>query len=184
MDAPNEKKQGKLWLDIYSTMADVMVCLIFVTVLFVFGIRLVEVVGDSMYSTLQDGDSLTLLSNFLYEPQVGDVVVLLAPDFDENPIVKRVIADEGQTIDIDFDTGEVRVDGTLLDEPYLNTPTMRYEGLDFPLTVPENCIFVMGDNRLHSTDSRNPSIGCVDKRYVLGKALQIILPLNRFGGVA
>ena len=76
------------------------------------------------------------------------------------------------------------MDGVLLDEPYINDPTTRFEGMTFPVTVPENCIFVMGDNRLHSTDSRNPDIGCVDKRYVLGKALQVLLPLNRFGGVS
>ena len=179
-EAPEKKS---IWLDIYSTLADVAACLIFVTVMFVFAIRLVGVVGDSMYPTLQDGDKLTLLSNFVYEPEVGDIVVLLANDFDDDPIVKRVIADEGQTIDINFDTGEVLVDGRLLDEPYINTPTTRDEGLQFPVTVPEGCIFVMGDNRLHSTDSRNPSIGCVDKRYVLGKALQIVLPFRRVGGV-
>ena len=111
-------------------------------------------------------------------------MVLRAVDFDEEPIVKRIIAEEGQTIDIDFETGEVWVDGELLDEPYINDLTTRYEGVDFPLTVPKNCIFVMGDNRLHSTDSRNPKIGCIDKRYVLGKALQIVLPFSRFGGVS
>ena len=91
---------------------------------------------------------------------------------------------DGQTVDIDFDTGEVRVDGVLLEEPYINTPTTRYEGTDFPITVPENCVFVMGDNRNGSTDSRNPAIGCIDKRYVLGKVLQIILPVSRFGSVS
>ena len=178
---PQEKKS--IWLDVHSTLADVTACLIFVVIMFVFAIRLVGVIGDSMYPTLQDGDKLTLLSNFVYEPEVGDIVVLLATDFDDEPIVKRVIANEGQTIDINFDTGEVFVDGQLLDEPYINTPTTRDEGMQFPVTVPEGCIFVMGDNRLHSTDSRNPSIGCVDKRYVLGKALQIVLPFGRFGGV-
>ncbi len=137
-----------------------------------------------MYPTLQNGDKLVLLSGFLYEPQIGDVVVVKAVDFDEEPIVKRVIAMEGQTVDIDFDTGDVWVDGVLLDEPYINDLTTRYEGVDFPITVPENCIFVMGDNRLHSTDSRNPSIGCIDKRYVLGKAVQIIMPFSRFGGIS
>lgn len=182
---PQTKDQEEnIWLNVYRTLSDVIVCLIFVTVLFVFGIRLVGVDGDSMYPTLHNGDRLTLLSNFLYEPEVGDIVVLRAVDFSDEPIVKRVIAEGGQTIDIDFETGEVRVDGALLDEPYINDPTTRFEGVEFPLTVPENCIFVMGDNRLHSTDSRNPDIGCVDKRYVLGKALHIVLPFNRIGGVS
>ena len=182
--AQENEGRKRIWIDIYNTLSDVAVCLIFVTVLFVFAIRLVGVVGDSMYPTLHNGDKLTLLSNFLYEPEIGDIVVLQAVDFDDEPIVKRVIADEGQTIDIDFETGNVWVDDVLLDEPYINTPTTRAEGMEFPVTVPENCIFVMGDNRSHSTDSRHPSIGCVDKRYVLGKALQIILPVDHFGGVS
>lgn len=178
------QKEKSIWLDIYNTLSDVVVCLIFVTVLFVFAIRLVGVVGDSMYPTLHNGDKLTLLSNFLYEPEVGDIVVLQALSYDDDPIVKRIIADEGQTIDIDFSTGDVTVDGVLLDEPYINMPTTRAEGMEFPLTVPENCIFVMGDNRENSTDSRYPGIGCIDKRYVLGKALQIVLPFEHFGGVS
>ena len=173
------------WLDGYKTLGELISCLIFVTILFVFAIRLVGVVGDSMYPTLHNGDKLTLLSNFLYEPEVGDIVVLKAPDFDDDkPIVKRVIAMAGQTVDIDFTTGEVFVDGVLQDEPYINEPTYRDNGTQFPLTVPENCIFVMGDNRNHSTDSRDPRIGCVDQRYVLGKALQIVLPFKRIGGVS
>lgn len=179
-----EKEKKSVWQEIYSTLHDVMVCLIFVTILFVFAIRLVGVIGDSMYPTLHNGDKLTLLSNFLYEPEVGDIVVLKAPDFDDKPIVKRVIAMEGQTVDINFETGQVWVDGELLDEPYINEPTYRREGTEFPLTVPENCIYVMGDNRNHSTDSRNPQIGCVDQRYVLGKALRVVMPLDRFGGIS
>lgn len=180
-----QKKEKIPWLDTYGTLHDVMVCLIFVTVLFVFAVRLVGVVGDSMYPTLHNGDRLTLMSNFLYEPQVGDIVVLIAPDFDEGkPIVKRIIAMEGQTVDIDFETGEVWVDSQLLDEPYIYEPTYRREGMEFPLTVPENCVFVMGDNRNGSTDSRDYRIGCVDKRYVLGKAMQVVYPFSRFGSAS
>ena len=177
------KTEKSIWLDIYSTMTDIVACLIFVTILFVFVVRLVGVVGESMYPTLHEGDKLTLLSNFLYEPEVGDIVVLKASDYGNDPLVKRIIADEGQTIDINFDTGDVWVDDVLLEEPYINTPTTRYEGMDFPLTVPEHCIFVMGDNRNGSTDSRHPSIGCVNKDYVLGKVLRIVMPFSRFGGV-
>ena len=179
-----KEKKGGIWQDVYSVLSDLVYCLVFVTILFVFAIRLVGVDGQSMYPTLHDGDKLTLLSNFLYEPQVGDIVVLKAEGFEEGPLVKRVIAMDGQTVDIDFDTGDVWVDGVLLDEPYINDPTTRYEGVDFPLTVPEDCVFVMGDNRLHSTDSRSPTIGCVDQRYVLGKALRIIYPFSRFGSVS
>ena len=183
-NAPREKKDGSIWLDVYGVLSDLVFCLVLVTVVFVFAVRLVGVSGSSMYPTLHDGDKLTLLSNFLYEPKVGDVVVLQAEGLQDGPLVKRVIAMDGQTVDINFETGDVRVDGVLLDEPYINEPTTRYEGMEFPITVPDGCVFVMGDNRLHSTDSRNPAVGCVDKRYVLGKALQIILPFSRFGSVS
>ena len=178
------KQERSIWQDVYGVLSDLVGCLVFVTILFVFAIRLVGVDGDSMYPTLHDGDRLTLLSNFLYEPEVGDIVVLKAPGFEQGPLVKRLIAMDGQTVDINFNTGEVRVDGELLEESYINDLTTRYEGVDFPLTVPEGYVFVMGDNRLHSTDSRDPSVGCVDKRYVLGKALQVIYPISRFGGVS
>ena len=178
------KPERSLWLDAYNVLSDLVSCLVFVTILFVFAIRLVGVDGQSMYPTLQDGDRLTLLSNFVYRPEVGDIVVLKAPGFEQGPLVKRVIAMDGQTVDIDFETGDVWVDGVLLDEPYINDPTTRYEGVNFPLTVPEGYVFVLGDNRLHSSDSRDPSIGCIDKRYVLGKVLTVFWPLNRFGGVS
>lgn len=178
-----EQAERNIWLDIYKALSDVISCLLFVVVLFVFVIRLVGVVGESMYPTLHDGDKLMVLSNFLYEPKVGDIVVVKAEAYTRGPLVKRVIADEGQTVDIDFETGQVWVDGILQEEPYINDLTLRNDGTEFPLVVPENCIFVMGDNRNHSTDSRNPQIGCVDKRYVLGKALNIVLPFSRIGGI-
>ena len=178
------KQERSIWQDVYGVLSDLVGCLVFVTILFVFAIRLVGVDGDSMYPTLHDGDRLTLLSNFLYEPEAGDIIVLKAPGFEQGPLVKRLIAMDGQTVDINFNTGEVFVDGELQVEPYINDLTTRYEGMDFPLTVPEGYVFVLGDNRLHSSDSRDPSVGCVDKRYVLGKALQVIYPISRFGGVS
>lgn len=178
-----KKEQTSLALEAYKVLSDIISCLIFVVILFVFGFRLVTVVGESMYPTLHEGDNLTLMSNFIYEPQVGDIVVLRSEAYSRGPLVKRVIADEGQTVDINFDTGEVWVDGVLLQEDYINEETHRNDGTQFPVTVPEGCIFVMGDNRNHSSDSRDPSIGCVDKRYVLGKALSIVTPFSRFGGI-
>ena len=180
----NDQPKTSIWEDVYGVLSDLVICLSFVTIIFVFAVRLVGVDGESMYPTLHDGDMLTLQSNFTYEPKVGDIVVLRSENFERGPLVKRIIAMDGQTIDIDFETGEVSVDGVVLDEPYINDPTTRYEGMDFPVTVPEDCVFVMGDNRLHSTDSRDPRIGCVDKRYVLGKVLTVFWPLNRFGGVS
>ena len=94
----------------------------------------------------------------------------------EEPIVKRVIATEGQTVDIDFASGSVYVDGELLEEDYINEPTYVEEGTQFPLTVPEGSIFVMGDNRNHSSDSRSSDLGTVDTRYVIGKAVFLLFP--------
>ena len=140
--------------------------------------RIVIVSGPSMNNTLLDGDYLLLLSNNLYpNPKHGDIIVASKDDFkDGEPIIKRVIATEGQTVDIDFAAGVVYVDGSALQEDYTLTPTNLAEGIVFPITVDEGCLFVMGDNRNESKDSRNPEIGLVDKREVLGKAIFLMIP--------
>lgn len=149
-----------------------------VILVFLLLFRVIIVSGDSMYNTLVDGDYLLLVSNLFYRnPEYGDVIVASKDSFDNGyPIIKRVIATEGQTVDIDFDAGIVYVDGQALQEDYTYTPTNVKEGMQFPLTVEEGCIFVMGDNRNRSKDSRNPEIGLVDKREVLGKAVFLFLP--------
>ena len=149
-----------------------------VILVFLLLFRVIVVSGDSMYNTLVDGDYLLLVSNLLYRnPQHGDVIVASKDSFDNgSPIIKRVIATEGQTVDIDFEAGIVYVDGIALQEEYTYTPTNVKEGVQFPVTVAEGCIFVMGDNRNGSKDSRNPEIGMVDKREVLGKAVLLFLP--------
>jgi len=131
-----------------------------------------------MKDTLVDGDYLLLISNVFYrEPQRGDIVVVSKESFDNGrPIVKRVIATEGQLVDIDFVNGIVYVDKVALDEPYLSTPTTNYEGVQFPLTVEPGCVFVMGDNREGSKDSRDPEIGQVDRREILGKVIFLLIP--------
>lgn len=140
--------------------------------------RVVVVSGPSMKNTLIDGDYIILLSNVLYgEPKQGDIVVASKDSFkDGEPIIKRIIATEGQEVDIDFDMGVVYVDGTPLDEPYTLTDTNLQEGIQFPIIVEEGCVFVMGDNRNESKDSRNPEIGQVDCREILGKALFLLFP--------
>ena len=140
--------------------------------------RIVIVSGPSMNNTLLDGDYLLLLSNNLYpNPKHGDIIVASKESFDNGaPIVKRVIATGGQTVDIDFATGSVYVDDALLKEDYINELTFLEEGTEFPLTVPEGSIFVMGDNRNHSSDSRDSRLGTVDTRYVIGKAVMIAFP--------
>ncbi len=154
-------------------------------VLLVFSLlfRVVVVSGPSMNNTLIDGDWILLLGNVLYqEPQKGDVIVASKDSFDNGtPIIKRVIATEGQEVDIDFVSGIVYVDGTALDEPYTLTPTNMNEGISFPLVVSEGCIFVMGDNRNVSKDSRSTEIGLIDRREILGKAIFIFFPGNNGG---
>ena len=163
--------------DLYEWTQALVGSVLAVVLVFTFLIRLIGVDGHSMVPTLQNGDRLLVLSSLLdHDYEYGDIVVLREESFLEEPIVKRVIATEGQTVDIDFEAGIVYVDGEVLDEPYINEPTYMEEGTEFPLTVPEGCIFVMGDNRNHSSDSRDSRLGTVDTRCVLGKAVFLAFP--------
>ena len=174
-----EKEEGR---DLYE-WAQALVCSVLaVVLLFTFVIRLIGVDGHSMVPTLQDGDRLLVLNAMLdNDYEYGDIVVLRKDTFLEEPIVKRVIATEGQTVDIDFVSGAVYVDGELLEEDYINEPTYVDEGTQFPLTVPEGSIFVMGDNRNASTDSRDDRLGTIDEDYVLGKVVLGLWPPSRVG---
>ncbi len=164
-------------------LAYLMAVIVFV---FLLCFRIVVVSGDSMYDTLVDGDYLLLLSNVFYqEPEAGDIIVISKEDYDNGlPIVKRIIATEGQTVDIDFITGTVYVDGIALEEDYIYTKTTLDEGVVFPLTVDEGCVFVLGDNRSRSKDSRNPEIGLIDQRQIVGKAIMLIMPGTDHGEIA
>ena len=172
-----EEVESRPGRDLYEWM-QVLVCSVLVVVLlFTFVVRLIGVDGHSMVPTLQDGDRLLVLNSILYDDyQYGDIVVLRKESFLAEPIVKRVIATGGQTVDIDFETGSVYVDGELLKEDYINELTFLEEGTEFPLTVPEGSIFVMGDNRNNSNDSRDYRLGTVDTRYVIGKAVFLAFP--------
>ncbi len=157
---------------------DVVYILAIVLLVFTFFVRMVVVSGSSMFDTLVDGDYLLLVNHPLCgDLQYGDIVVASMDRFnDGEPIVKRVIATEGQTVDVDFKEGIVYVDGVALDEPYTHTKTTLDEGTDFPLVVEEGCVLLMGDNRNGSRDSRDPLIGQVDEREILGKAVLLMLP--------
>ena len=157
---------------------DVVYILAVVLLVFTFCVRIVIVSGSSMFSTLADGDYLLLLNRPLCgELERGDIVVASMDRFrDGEAIVKRVIATEGQTVDIDFRAGVVYVDGIPLEEDYIYTPTYLSEGMECPLVVDEGCVFLMGDNRGDSRDSRAPEIGLVDEREILGKAIFLIVP--------
>ena len=173
---PEEKLNWKQSLVLY--MHDLTYMLIAIIVVFLLIFRVIVVSGDSMKETLIDGDYLLLISNVFYkEPQQGDIIVASKDSFDNGAaIIKRVIATEGQIVDIDFENGIVYVDGLPLDEPYINNLTTRAEGGVFPQIVEEGCIFVLGDNRDVSKDSRHPEIGQIDTREILGKAIYLMLP--------
>ena len=156
-----------------------LVCSVLAAVLvFTFAVRGFRVDGPSMRETLQDGDILLILNDYLcgdYQP--GDIVILRKASFrDGKPIVKRVIALAGQTVDIDFEAGIVYVDGKALEEDYIREPTWTPEGLEFPITVPEGHIFILGDNRNNSSDSRHRDLGPIDTRMVMGKAVFLVVP--------
>ena len=149
-----------------------------VLLVFLLLFRIVVVDGISMENTLVHGDYLLLVSSVFYtEPQQGDIIVASKDSFENGePIIKRVIATEGQTVDIDFNTGIVYVDGSALDETYTKTPTNLKEGVQFPLTVEDGCVFAMGDHRNRSKDSRSTEIGLIDNREIIGKAIFLCYP--------
>lgn len=148
-----------------------------VVVLFTFFVRLIGVSGGSMQDTLYTGDRLLVLNSVFCDFQPGDVVVVndYNAELDET-LVKRIIAVGGQTVDIDFTAGVVYVDGQPLEEPYTKEPTYKSDSIRFPLTLEEDEVFVMGDNRNHSTDSRSGQLGPVKEGYLQGKALLLLIP--------
>ena len=164
--------------NVLSYLHDLVFGLAGVLLLFMLIFRVVIVSGPSMQKTLIDGDALVLVGNVLYQsPKYGEIIVAGKDSFKNGePIIKRVIATEGQKVDIDFEAGIVYVDDVPLAESYTNTPTNLQEGVSFPLIVEPGCVFVMGDNRNESRDSRSPDIGLIDKREILGKALFLALP--------
>lgn len=165
--------------------------MVMVVVLFTFIFRVATIEGESMLYTLEENDKV-VISNLNYEPRQGDIVVvsrnaentIKAETTSNEPIIKRVIAVGGQTVDIDFKTGTVYVDGKVLEEDYLGSPTYDKYDVDFPIYIPEGYIFIMGDNRGNSMDSRDGRIGeggLVDERYVLGRAIYRFMPFNKIG---
>lgn len=146
--------------------------------LFTFVVKTARVDGGSMNQTLEDGDFLFLRS-FLYTPKQGDIITANSWGLNKR-IVKRIIAVGGQTVDIDFSTGTVYVDGEALDEPYINNLTINDEGaFDYPLTVDEGYYFCLGDNRQRSKDSRHPDVGLISREDILGKAFLRVYPFDK-----
>lgn len=168
--------------EVYDWIQCIVVAIIVCVLLFSFCLRLVDVVGESMLPTLEAGDKI-IVSDLFYKPKQGDIIVFRKDEYRDQPLVKRVIAVENQTVDIDFERGIVYVDGEPLDEPYIAEPTTERQDFNGRVTVPEGCVFVMGDNRNHSTDSRYSTIGMVDERCIIGKVYITLFPLKNFGSV-
>lgn len=160
---------------LYETVSVFVTALVIIAVMFTFLFRFVGVDGESMVPTLDNNDWL-IVSAINHDIEQGDIVISTQPNAFDEPIVKRVIAKGGQTVDIDFTAGKVYVDGVELDEPYIAAPTHAMEGNTFPMVVPEGKLFLMGDNRNDSTDSRSPMVGCVDERYILGVVKCRLMP--------
>ena len=186
LPSSEEPENTGLAADLFTWLQALTFALVIILVVFTFFGRIIGVDGHSMEPTLQDRDML-LLQCVGYEPQQGDVVVLHKSfSATGEPIVKRVIATGGQTVHIDYDTSTVYVDGQALEEPYLGEPMLQpgsstMQGTDWD--VPEDSVFVMGDNRNYSSDSREESLGPVNEQYVLGKALVVIFPFSHFGSI-
>lgn len=166
--------------EIYEWLQCIIFALIICVILFVFFIRMIDVNGWSMYPTLEDKDKM-LVTDIFYTPKQGDIIVFQKDEYADYALVKRVIATEGQTIEIDFDRHIVYVDGVALDEPYIAEPTANKIDFTGIQIVPEGCVFVMGDNRNDSTDSRDERIGMVDTRNIIGKVVCVVFPFNHIG---
>lgn len=176
------KKKGGDAEEFFDWVETIIFAFFTVILVFTFLLRIAVVSGESMLPTLQDKDRL-IVSYLFYTPKNGDIVIVDCEDsILDKVIVKRVIATAGQTVDIDFDAGTVEVDGAVLEESYINNLTQLDEGAhEYPVTVPEGCVFVMGDNRMNSTDSRSPLVGFVPVDDILGKVVLRIFPFSSIG---
>ncbi len=166
-------RDGKL--NIFEVFQAIISALVVITILFTFAFRVVNVDGTSMKPTLQHNDKV-VVSTVGYEPQRGDIVVISGTDGLKEPIVKRIVAVGGDTVDINFTTGVVTVNGT--EEDYTDELTSQQFDIAFPITVPEGTVFVLGDNRGNSLDSRSTRVGCVDERLIVGKVLFRFFPIG------
>ena len=175
-------KEERMRMELYDWLQCLVIAIICGILIFMFIGRPIGVEGKSMLQTFKHDDRV-VISNLFYTPDNGDIIVFQSPsELFEYPLVKRVIAVAGQTVDIDFDEGNVYIDDVVIPEPYLTTVTSERYNFVEPVTVPDGFVFVLGDNRNSSIDSRDNAVGLVDTRYILGKVLLVITPgLDEFG---
>lgn len=189
-----EKTSGGVAREIADLLETVLIAVFVILMVFTYLFRPVTVDGRSMNPTFMDGDRV-FMSEFFFKPSPGDVVIVddynghvldesgnvVETDGLNTRIIKRIIAVSGQTIDINFETGEVKRDGKLLDEKYIQgSTTDNLGGFTYPLTVPDGYVFVMGDNRNHSTDSRAAAVGLVPENSILGRVFCRYYPFTSF----
>lgn len=172
------KKNRTKWIKIFDLCSSVVAAMVIIFVIFTFVCRPTSVVGESMNDTLQNGDWLITTRESEYK--YGDIVIITQPNIHNEPLIKRVIATEGQTIEINFTSGQVFIDGEEINEPYIKELIHSNNVGVKSWTVEEGKLFCMGDNRNHSSDSRDPGVGQIDTRYILGKARFRILPFGNF----
>ena len=168
----------KQWKIVYDAVATLETAVIILILLFSLVLRPAAVIGNSMLPNFSGGDRVACVYSFSgYER--GDVIIISHATRKDESIIKRVIAVGGDTVDIDFYKGTVSVNGQVLDEPYVSTPTNLSYDMTFPVTVPEGKLFVLGDNRNDSLDSRSTDIGFINENKVLGKVVFRFYPFDK-----